>query len=268
MGSLFVAAVTVVACVAAALAGLTVVRRRVPHRRMAAHTEVAGYVFATLGVVYAVILGLVVVAVWTEYEEARTAAEEEANALLDLHRLAAAWPETERAPVQAALLAYARAVVDDEWPAMDRDEAPSPVAVAGMDGIWRAYAAAEQSDIAGGPRFAESLAQLDDLGDARGLRVLASSRGIPALMWVVLVVGGVVTVGFGYLFAVESGVAHAAMLATLTGLIALLLVLVQGLDRPFRGPVRLPPDGMEHAIRLAEATPVAVRWSALPTAAA
>lgn len=251
MGSLLLAVLAVGLCVAAAVVGLVVVRRRVPHRRLAAHTEVAGYVFATLGVVYAVILGLVVVAVWTEFEEARTAAEQEANALLDLVRLADAWPEAERGPVRAALLAYGRVVVDEEWPAMARGEAPSAAAEADLDEIWRAYAQSEQGVAGDGPRFAESLAQLDALGDARGLRVLASHRGIPGLMWAVLIAGGVLTVGFGYLFGVESGVAHGAMVAALTALIALLLVLVQALNAPFRDPVRLPPAGMERTLRLA-----------------
>ena len=78
----------------------------------------AGYVYAVIGVIYAVILAQVVIAAWEEYQEARAVADNEANAVLNLARLAQVWPEEDRLKVEDALSAYAEHVVDVEWPTM------------------------------------------------------------------------------------------------------------------------------------------------------
>ena len=58
----FIAVVLTVVVVA--LLGLAIVRRTVPYDRLAQHTEIAGYVYAVIGVIYAVILAQVVIAAW------------------------------------------------------------------------------------------------------------------------------------------------------------------------------------------------------------
>ena len=247
------AAATVGASVLLALVGLVIVRRRISHKTLAAHSAVAGFVYATLGVIYAVILAQVVVAAWDDYEEAESAVEAEASAALDLFRLAEGFPTAEREAAEQALLGYVRAVIDEEWPAMAEGAALSPAATARMMEIWRAYEQVEQGPLGGGARFAASLQELDELDDARGSRVLAGRRGLPALMWAVLLVGGVVTVGFACFFGVESGIAHGLMVAVLAALLALLLLLVQALNAPFRGEMQITPDAFERALRLMEA---------------
>src|SRR5215210_2836338 len=100
------------------LMGLALVRRMVPIGELAEHTDVAGYVYAVIGVIYAVVLALVVIAAWEEYRDARQAAVTEASAVLNLARAANGWPDVDREEVESALVAYARQVVDVEWPAM------------------------------------------------------------------------------------------------------------------------------------------------------
>src|SRR5688500_20336382 len=112
----------VVLAVLVSLAGLAVVRRLAPRDQLAQHTDVAGYVYAVIGVIYAVVLALVVIAAWEEYRDARAAVADEASAVLNLARSANGWPDPDRAAVETALVAYARNVVDVEWPAMARGD--------------------------------------------------------------------------------------------------------------------------------------------------
>ena len=67
----------VVVCAAgfAAVVGLTLVQRLVPTAIRKEHNDVAGFIYAILGVVYAVLLALMVIAVWEEYERARVTVE-------------------------------------------------------------------------------------------------------------------------------------------------------------------------------------------------
>jgi TRAP-type C4-dicarboxylate transport system permease small subunit len=49
-----------------ALAGLELAQRLVPADSRKPHNDVAGFIYAALGVIYAVLLALVVIAVWEE----------------------------------------------------------------------------------------------------------------------------------------------------------------------------------------------------------
>jgi hypothetical protein len=71
-----------------ALGGLMLVERFVPVDSRLPHNDVAGFIYAALGVIYAVLLALVVIAVWEEYEAARVTVEQEANAAADIFWLA------------------------------------------------------------------------------------------------------------------------------------------------------------------------------------
>ena len=69
------------------------------------------------------------------------------------------------------------------------------------------------------------------------------------MVWVVLVVGGVLTVAFTYLFGMESVRLHAVAVAGLTILISLILHAIGVLDYPFNSGVRVQPDAFEQVLR-------------------
>jgi hypothetical protein len=83
------------------------------------------------------------------------------------------------------------------------------------------------------------------LGDARRERLLAASEGLPTILWVVLIGGGVITIAFTYLFGLESTVVHTLMVAALALVLSLSLFSIAALDHPFRGDVRIHPDALE-----------------------
>jgi hypothetical protein len=60
------------------LIGLELVQRLVPAVARQRHNDVAGFIYAALGVIYAVLLALVVITVWEEYQAASETVEQEA----------------------------------------------------------------------------------------------------------------------------------------------------------------------------------------------
>src|SRR4028119_988032 len=80
----------------AAVGGLELVQRLVPAASRQQHNDVAGFIYAVLGVVYAVLLALVVIAVWEDFGSARETVEGEANATAAIFWLAHPLPEPER----------------------------------------------------------------------------------------------------------------------------------------------------------------------------
>lgn len=234
----------IVAIVLVSLLGLTLVRRAVPRDRLAQHTDVAGYVYAVIGVIYAVILAQVVIAAWEEYRDARNDAASEAYSVLNLNRLSRSWSDPARSEVLAALVAYARHVVDVEFPDMAAGDYRQAVSTDALDALWSAYDRAGQGAAGASANYAASLDELDELDEARRARLLLAENGLPQAMIITLIVGAIVTVGFSYLFAVESGWVHGVMTASLATLIGLLLLLEFELETPFQGVAAIEPTAM------------------------
>src|ERR671919_1941212 len=104
----------------AAVAGLELVQRLVPSEKRQEHNDVAGFLYAVIGVVYAVLLALLVIAVWEQYQKANETVESEANGVAEVAWLAHRLPEPERHVLQEDARTYAQEVVEEEWPRMEQ----------------------------------------------------------------------------------------------------------------------------------------------------
>jgi protein-S-isoprenylcysteine O-methyltransferase Ste14 len=228
----------------AAVVGLALVQRLVPATIRKEHNDVAGFIYAALGVIYAVLLALVVIAVWEEFGRARVTVESEANALAEIFWLAHQLPEPEGPHLQELARSYAEEVVEEEWPLMEHTQA-TPQGWVLIDDIRATLQGYEPRTVAGQELYAEGLDQVQRLADARRTRLVQAEESIPTVLWVVLVVGGVVTVGFTYLFGLESTWAHRLMVASLAGVIALVLFTIGIMDHPFSGGARIETGAFE-----------------------
>src|SRR5215203_1690247 len=112
------------ACIVAVI-GLAVVQRLVPATIRKEHNDVAGFIYAVLGVIYAVLLALVVIATWEDYGRARVTVETEANALAEIFWLSHQLPEPEGRELQELCQSYAEEVVNVGWPLMEQGRTPS-----------------------------------------------------------------------------------------------------------------------------------------------
>ena len=241
------------ACFAAVL-GLVVVQRLVPASIRKEHNDVAGFIYAVLGVIYAVLLALVVIATWEEFGRAGLTEEDEANALAEIFWLAHRLPEPEGRELQELAHSYAEEVVDQEWPLMEQGRTPpmegehtqeTPSGWVLIDDIRATLQEVEPHTMAEQELYAEGLDQVQRLADARRMRLVASEDSLPTVLWVVLIVGGIVVVGFAYLFGLENAGAHSLMEVALAGVIALVLFTIAAMDHPFSGGARIGPEAFE-----------------------
>ena len=215
-GTLIVGGITFVA-----LAGALLVRRWANVEVLERHNEVAGFIYAVVGVLYAVVLGFTAVIVWERYDQAQAEVEKEANALGDLFRDAQAFPDDTRKELETKLRSYARLVVEKEWPAMAEHQS-SPEALEAYNQVWQTYYRFTPQNEQERVWYSHSLDRLNQLGDQRRLRMLSSrSGGVPAVMWWVLLGSGAITIGFSYLFGTKNTVAQVLMTAGLALTIAL-----------------------------------------------
>jgi hypothetical protein len=96
--------------------------------------------------------------------------------------------------------------------------------------------------------YDHELQRIHELGDARRARLLKADEGLPAILWVVLLLGGAIVVSFTYLFGLRSTTVHTLMVAALALSIGLVLFTIGALDYPFRGDVRVGPDAFQFVL--------------------
>jgi protein-S-isoprenylcysteine O-methyltransferase Ste14 len=235
----------VIVTVMVAVGGVVLVQRFFPSALRQQHNEVAGFIYAVVGIVYAVLLALVVVAAWEEHEAAKGTVESEANELAELYWLAHKLPEDEQRRIQGLSRSYARVVIDEEWPLMAQGSPTNARAWELLDEMRLVVQDLEVSTRADQVLYEQGLERVHDLADARRTRLVEADEGIPVVLWVVLVVGGLVTVGFTYLFGLENTRVHRLMVGALAGVIALVLFTIGALEYPFSGGARVDPGAFE-----------------------
>jgi len=242
-----------------ALIGFELVDRLVPAQSRQRHNDVAGFIYAALGVIYAVLLALVVISVWEEYQAASETVEQEANSVAEIFLLGHELPEPEGAHIQELARSYAREVVHKEWPLMAQGNQPPLEQEAGtqtgwnlIDDIRASIHGFEPHTRAEEQLYAEGLDQVGRLGDARRTRLIASEEGIPGILWSVLIFGGIAAVGFTYLFGLESTWAHRLMVVTLAAVIGLVLFTIGAMGHPFSGGARIGPGFFELVLKRME----------------
>jgi hypothetical protein len=236
-----VAAVLIVAGSALlGLLGLMAVRRWRPVAQRAGDNDVVGVFLSVVGALYGILLAFVVVTVWSDFADASTMTQAEAADASGLMREAGAYPAESRREIRGLMLTYVREVVD-EWEVLGEGR-HSESANRAFDDLWRAYSRFEPRGERESAWYSQSISALDELGEDRERRVIASRGTLPGVMWMLLILGLVVTVAFTWLFQMERRVTHAISVGAIAVVTGFVLFLVYALQHPFSGDISITPD--------------------------
>lgn len=215
--------------------------------RLSLNNEVAGFKFAVVGVFYAVLLAFVVVAVWEEYDNTESAVRDEAKAVVDLHRVASALPGENFGKIQQRLTTYVEDVTKNEWVAMSLGK-ESNRAEKELDQLARAVFEIKPQTQQESALYQEAIRLIAKIADNRTERLDNASGSIPGVLWFVLILGGLATLGYPAFFASTSIGAQVLMTAVLAALVAWSFLLALAFDFPFTGRVKIVPLPFEEAL--------------------
>jgi Protein of unknown function (DUF4239) len=239
-------AIVILACLLGALLFLWTLDRIWPSNLRRTHNDIIGWQVGVLGTIYAVIMGFMLYAVWTSYQEADINAEAEANCLVSVFRLADGLPAPQRDEVHQLARQYANIVIDQEWPLMHRGE----LGLAGhntVQELWTVVLQTKPTTFAEQTSMNLALTEISTMTEHRRVRQLESQSKLPGILWMVLIVGGAITMLSSCLFGIENFGLHCVQVVSLTLLVSLILVAIADIDRPFQGTVHVYPRGFERA---------------------
>jgi Protein of unknown function (DUF4239) len=239
----YIALVLLVVAVAAVLTFLV-------RRRTGDVTPGQGYaVYGFVTTLYALVLGFVLVVALQTYQSAGQQADQEADAVVSLSRLATAFPASQRDDLEHALVCYARGTISYEWPAM-RDGHASDIAGAASDRLALAYARLAGTPSGGNAALGSSLDQLQALEEARSSRLRIGSSGLPSLFWVFLIAGGALVVALSAIFtARDTTLVEIGLMGTMLLMVVVAVYLVGAFSSPFSGTSpSVDPGAMRDAL--------------------
>ena len=246
--SLWVAAVVLlVPTTILAMCGPMIVRRYVPFERLRDNNEVAGFKFATVGVIYAVLLAFAILVVWERFNQADNEVASEASAAATVFRLAQGLDAEHGAAVRKATTDYLKEAVAKDWPAMNAESSSHDVTIA-LSGIYDTVLKFHQIGNFENLVVAEILRNVDRISQMRRQRLVAASGIVPGIIWAVLFIGAFVTIGFTFFFGTANLRAQMVMSGALAFLIFAGLLTVVAIDHPFAGTVKVGPQALSAVI--------------------
>jgi len=214
--------------------------------RLSLNNEIAGFKFAVVGVFYAVMLAFVVIAVWEEYRGTEDAVRDEAKAAVDLYRVALALPD-QGDDIRKHVVLYVDDVRSKAWETMALGERSEAVAEQ-LRALNQAVLDLEPKDQKEAVLFQHALDLLTLITDSRNERLDSSDGSVPTILWFVLLVGGLITLGYPAFFAASNVGAQILMTASLAALVALSLLLGLAFDFPFTGNPHISKEPFADAL--------------------
>jgi hypothetical protein len=239
-------AFVVIAAIATSLAFLFLLDRLWPSHHRRKHNDAFAWQVNFLGMTYGVIISFMLFASWTSFSDAISNADGEANAAINLSRLAYTLPSPQRDDVRSLVRRYVEVMLTEEWPAMARNDL-SPTSHEIVRQLWVVLTGTPVASQAQQIGLNHAFTELSSMTEHRRIRQEQVLQQLPGILWAVLLFGSVLTILYACLFGAENLRLHAIQVSGLALLIALSLAAIADLSRPYQGAAHVEPYGFLRA---------------------
>lgn len=235
------------ATVAAGLGFLFLLERVWPSELRGRHNDLIGWHVGVLGTTYAVIIGFMLFAVWTNFGTASSNSEAEANCLVNVAHSSRGLPAEERARILVLARKYTDVILKVEWPAMNHGRV-SPASHLIVQQLWATLTTAETHSTGGQASLAQAFGELSRMTEYRRLRQQQVDASLPGILWMVLILGASLTIMSACLFGTANFRLHMIQVIMLALMLSSVLVAILDIDHPFEGAIHVDPIGFERAV--------------------
>jgi len=237
--------------IAVILYGQSVLKRHLGAQTIEKCHEVGSYYLSMVGTFYAVLLGLIVVDSMTKFKGAQLSVDREVSTLIRIYSSAERFPER-RYRLESDVKNYVDEVINVEFPMMESKDLPDERARDLALQIMLTVKSIEPVTENQKAVFPILLTEVADLLTTRWERTRGPNLGEPPVEWVILIVGGVLTIILTFFFTIESNAIHMFMrtVVALTILMSLYLTLL--FSSPFSGDLKISSDAFRVVYDFAE----------------
>ncbi|QFY44774.1 DUF4239 domain-containing protein [Candidatus Methylospira mobilis] len=191
---------------------------------------------ANVGGLFRLLLGLVAVATWQDYNSASTLVSREASAISVFYQDISSYPEPYKTELQNRLKTYVHFVVDSEWPAQSKGQrvhGGRQILLGLQNTLLELRPDTARDKVAQSQGFAA----YNRLVEARRMRLDSVDSGLPAVLWIVVFSGAILSMFVTYFYHFSHFRTHVVLTAVMAVFSGLVVFLTAAVDNPFRGEV-------------------------------
>jgi len=207
---------------------------RQPHiNDMVAHTTAGFSLF------YGLLLGLLAVATYQNYDDVRKSVFAEAASLASMYRDAARYPDQVRSEVQDLLRDYTLYVIYKDWPAHSK----GIIYVGGgnrLNMIQYELLKFQPRTISDELLHAQTLADFKEFVTARQARLVGVHTAIPGVLWYAVAIGALVNVVLIWMLDMRF-FTHMLLGGIVSFFLGVMIFLIASMDNPMKGEVSVTP---------------------------
>jgi len=205
--------------------------------------------FLTAGVIYAVLLAFMVIAMWETYDAAKANVAEEASLMVPIYRQSYAMSPEKGDEMRHLIREYGEGVIKD-WETFRVTAKGSPQARYVANKIVAVFNTMEPKTKAREIATAQFMTTYSQFLLDRNKRLVQASESLSWIMWIAVIGGAMVTVGMSFVLYMDYPPPQYVMTSVLATGIGLLIFLMLVLNRPFVGPLGIEPEPYEASLQL------------------
>jgi hypothetical protein len=207
---------------------------------------VVGLLLNAFSLYYGVLLALLSIAVFENYNKAQDAVGREASSAAALYNVFSGYPEPARTSLSQTLIQYVDEETGPGWAFQQGNQVSTP-GMRLVDRLSRELLGFRPDRATGEDLLhAEALRTFAEFIEQRRLRVQAAGTSIPRVIWIVVLVGAALNAFTLWLFDLKR-TTHFILGGVLMAFIGLVIYMVAVLDRPFHGAHGLRPTDLIQA---------------------
>jgi hypothetical protein len=216
-------------------------RKKISHEKLSENHTVASYIFNAFSLSYCVLLAFIVYENWFNYDRAQQNVFHETSYISNLYRDTRILPDSLKTRVTEKLINYTKAVINDEWIKFAEGNT-STVTDSAIGDLYKTYISIPVSQIPNPYLYQVSLDKLNFVSQYRRMRILDMEQTVPSVVWSVLIICFIVSVGYAYFFATKGKKVHMFLIATYVIVNILIFYLIYVLDHPYKGYACISSD--------------------------
>ncbi len=204
--------------------------------------EVAINLMQVVAAYVGIMIAFAGVQVWEDFNTAELSVSQEAATTMEFYQdLTIFGPET--IPARQALRRYVVSIVKDEWPELSKGRG-SDKSEEALHVVFNEVGKLNPTDNRSSAIYGEMLTKVNDLINYRRDRIEHSEGGIPAILWAIGIVGGLLTVAYASAFTpTRYNVFMTAGIALTLGLLFLFILTV---NYPYKGEFSVSHRPINH----------------------
>lgn len=218
--------------------------RKLPFHSLVESGEGIGSYCNVIGVLYAIVLGYVLVNVYESFSTASAKVENEASLIIDLLRDSEGLPIADCFTFRKATMDYVNSVIDVEWPYMIETKDFHPETYERFSQLFHLARGVRCESEEQRIFLGEIVTRLNELSATRRERVQVSSARLPDMLWAMMIGVGVVSFLICFIFPIENEKIRLVLLCSTAAIMTFTSLLIYILDRPYNGSLGIKPDSL------------------------